>query len=68
MDIEAIFTIGILKGLKCQIQDNDVKLALEKSIDVFSKITEGYVLQKPEEENNQEEVEEINPEEVGGEE
>jgi transcription elongation factor Elf1 len=68
MDIEAIFTIGILKGLKCQIQDNDVKLALEKSIDVFSKIVDGYILQKPEEENNQEEVEEINPEEAGGEE
>lgn len=59
MDIEAIFTIGILKGLKCQIQDNDVKLALEKSIDVFSKIAEGYILQKPEE---------TNPEEAGGEE
>lgn len=56
MDIEAVFTIGILKGLKCQIQDNDVKLALEKSIDVFSKITDGYILQKPE------------PEEAGGEE
>jgi transcription elongation factor Elf1 len=68
MNIEAIFTIGILKGLKCQIQDNDVKLALEKSIDVFSKISDGYILQKPEEENNQEEVEEINPEEAGGEE
>lgn len=68
MDIEAIFIIGILKGLKCQIQDNDVKLALEKSIDVFSKITEGYILQKPEEESSQEETEETNTEEAGGEE
>ena len=63
MDIEAIFTIGILTGLKCQIQDNDVKLTLEKSIDVFSKIADGYILQKPEKIE-----EEINPEEAGGEE
>lgn len=56
MNLEAIFTIGILKGIKSQIYDTDVKLALDKSIEVFAQIADGYILQKPQVE-----------EEVGGE-
>jgi hypothetical protein len=61
MNLEAIFIIGILKGLRSQIKDSDVIIALDKSIDVFTKINDGYILQKPS-------FEEPVQEEAGGEE
>ena len=44
----AIMIIGILKGIRVQTKDIDVEYALNQSIDVFTKLLQGYRLIEPE--------------------
>ena len=43
-----IMIIGVLKGMKTLTKDVDAEYALQSSIDVFSKLLQGYRLVEPE--------------------
>lgn len=45
---QMILTVGILKGIQSQMNDTDVKYALNDCIDIYGKLLQGYELVKNE--------------------